>query len=41
MEVLFHTFYRHFDRAEENRSLNRGLCYLEARYYTVRNIILK
>ena len=29
MEVLFHTFYCSFGRAEENRSLYRGLSYIE------------
>ena len=29
MEVLFHIFYRNFDRAEENRSLYRGFRYIE------------
>ena len=29
MVVLFHTFYCSFGRAEENRSLYRGLRYIE------------
>ena len=28
IEVLFHTFYCNFGRAEENRSLYRGLRYM-------------
>ena len=31
MEVLFHTFYRNFGRAEENRWLYRRLRYIEVR----------
>ena len=31
MEVLFHTLYRNFGRAEENRSLYRRLRYIEVR----------
>ena len=31
MEVLFHTFYCSFGQAEENRSLYRGLRYIEVR----------
>ena len=31
MEVLFHTFYYSFGRAEENRSLYRGPRYIEVR----------
>ena len=35
MEVLFHTFYCSFGRAEENRSLYRGLRYKEVLYIEV------
>ena len=31
IKVLFHTFYYNFGRAEENRSLYRGLCNIEVR----------
>ena len=39
MEVLFHTFYYSFGRAEENRSLYRGLRYIEVRQIKVPDCI--
>ena len=32
IKVLFHTSYCNLDRAEKNRSLYRGLRYIEVRY---------
>ena len=34
IEVLFHIF-NYYYRGQENRSLNRGLCYIEFRYIEV------
>lgn len=38
MEVLLHTFHSNFGQAEEYRSLNRGVCYIEVSYLKFPNI---